>query len=239
MADLSRQSSGCKLITIRKEVVKMKKFIKNDTGVVIVEATLIFPLVFLIVFLMVFTGNAYFQKSRVEGIVAKMTYYGAAQCADPLLKEVVDKGASGLSSDYEIQPYRYFLGEVGSGGGMNKIESSVKDQITQKINNMDTGVFSGMKPKIISVDCEYNNFFVYSTFCCEVSCEIKLPMKLPGMRKNISFTTSCRYDVPVSDVPEFIRNVNMVQDWLETSKAATEALGKIDEIMGKVSEWIN
>ena len=217
----------------------MKKFIKSDTGVVIVEATLIFPLTFLIVFLMVFAGNAYFQKSRVEGIVAKMTYYGAAQCSDPLLKEVVDKGAAGLTSDYEIQPYRYFLGEVGSGGGMNKIEESVKSQITKKINSMNTGVFSGMKPKIISIDCEYNNFFVYSTFCCEVSCEIKLPMKLPGMKKNISFITSCRYDVPVSDVPEFIRNVNMVEDWIETSEKASGIVDKAGEIMGKVSEWIN
>ncbi len=218
----------------------MKSFFKSQNGVVIVEATIIFPIVFLIIFLMVFVGNAYFQKSRVEGVTAKMAYYGAAQCSDPLLKEVVDKGdGSKLTSDYEIQPYRYFLGEAGSGAGMNKIEQDVKNQIKSKIEDMGTGVFSGMKPKIKAINVEYNNFFVYSTFTCEVACDIQLPIRLPGMKKNFSFATSCRYDVPVSDTPEFIRNVNMVEDWIETTETGQEISTKANEIMSKVSEYIN
>jgi len=38
----------------------MIKRMKTEEGVVIVEATIIFPIVFLIVFLMIFLGNAYF-----------------------------------------------------------------------------------------------------------------------------------------------------------------------------------
>lgn len=35
----------------------------------IVEATIVFPVMFLVIFLMIFLGNAYYQKARVESIV--------------------------------------------------------------------------------------------------------------------------------------------------------------------------
>jgi len=81
----------------------MIKRMKTEEGVVIVEATIIFPIVFLIVFLMIFLGNAYFQKSRVEEIVTKMTYYGSAQCADPLLKYVQEKAIEILQDDKKLE----------------------------------------------------------------------------------------------------------------------------------------
>ena len=212
----------------------MKRFIKNNNGEVIVEATIVFPIVILCVFLMIFVGNAYLQKSNIEAIVAQMTFKGAAQCADPLSKQIASAGTGkGLTSDYEIEPYRYWI------GGMDDIETDIEDQIGKKIKGIKTGLFSGMTPKATSIDANFNNFFVYSTFSVEVDCEIPLPMKLPGMSKNFSIKISSRYDVPVSDTPEFIRNVNMVEDWVEATEEGQAAKSKAEEIMSKVAEYIN
>lgn len=214
----------------------MRKFLSNDRGVVIIEATLVFPLVFLVVFLMIFMGNAYYQKSRVEAIVTDISYYGAAQCADPLLKHVEEskKVPKALKDvDYEIEPYRYVF------GGMRRIEEDVENQMDRRIRNLSTGLFSNMKPRASSAVANFNNAFIYSTFSVEVQYRITVPVKLPGMREPFAMKVSSRVDVPVSDTPEFIRNVNMVGDWVESSESGQKAMEKTDKIMQKVSEYIN
>ena len=71
---------------------KIMKKVKKDEGMLVVEATIVFPVMFLVIFLMIFMGNAYFQKSRIDSIVTQMAYYGSAQCADPLLREITENG---------------------------------------------------------------------------------------------------------------------------------------------------
>lgn len=212
----------------------MKKYIKKEEGEVIVEATIIFPIVFLVVFLMIYAGNAYFQKSRVEAIVTEMAYYGSAQCADPLLKYVsTENKVPNYGSDYEIEPYRYLV------GGMDSIERDVKNQIHECITGMDTGYFSGMKPDMLYLDVKFNNAYVYSTFSVEIQYKIPFPMRLMGMSENFSIKVSSRCDVPVSDTPEFIRNVDMVEDWVESSEKGQEAINKTQEFMSKIDNFIN
>ncbi len=222
----------------------MRKFFKKNNGEVIVEATIIFPIVILCVFLMVFVGNAYLQKCRVEAVVSELAIRGAAQCADPLGKMIAEKGSGSEIGDYEIEPYRYVFSGVSKNGSIAKIESDIQSKISSEINNMTPGLFAGMKPSAESVKVKYNNFFVYSTFTTEVKCSIPIPMKLPGMTKKFSIKVSCRYDVPVSDTPEFIRNVNMVDDYLEaygvTGKVKDSKAGEaITKAMGKMKEFIN
>lgn len=215
--------------------------IKNENGMLIVEATIVFPIMFLVIFVMIFLGNAYFQRSRVDAIITEMAFYGSAQCADPLLKVVQTKGGVPAygDADYEIQPYRYFLGELGSGAGMNKIETDVEGQIRTRIDKLGTGLFSLMKPAASSINAEFNNAFVYSTFDVEVSYKIPMPIRLIGMKDYFSIKSSSKCEVPVSDTPEFIRNVDMVEDWVESTPAGQKAINKTQEVMGKIAEFIN
>lgn len=218
----------------------MRKVKNKEDGMLIIEATIVFPIMFLVIFLMYFLGNAFFQKSRVDSIVTQMAYYGSAQCADPLLKYVQSSGgvpAYGLN--YEIQPYRYFIGEVSSNAGMSKIETDVESQISTKINALKSGLFSGMKPQIINLEAEFNNAFVYSTFFVEVNYRIPFPIRLLGMNNNFSMKASALCEVPVSDTPEFIRNVDMVGDWVESTEAGQSAKDKASNIMKKVAKYIN
>lgn len=215
--------------------------LKKEDGMLIVEATIIFPIMFLVIFLMMFMGNAYFHKSTIDSTVAQMANYGAAQCADPLLREINDKGGvpSLKNSSYSIEPYRYLFGELGSKAGMSNIETNVKKQINDKIKNMKTGMFSHMKPSASSVTAEFNNAFIYSTFEVEVNYELPLPIRIIGMKDYFKIYASSRCEVPVSDVPEFIRNINMIMDWIENTKGGQDALNKVDEVMSKVGKIIN
>ena len=50
----------------------------SERGMMIIEAALVFPIMFLAIFFMFFMGNAYYQKCKVEAIVTELTLDGAA-----------------------------------------------------------------------------------------------------------------------------------------------------------------
>lgn len=215
--------------------------IKEEDGMLIVEATIVFPVMFLVIFLMIFMGNAYFQKSKIDSIATQYAYYGAAQCADPLLRVVTEKGKVPAlkDADYRIEPYRYMFGELGSEAGMNNIETKVEEQISTKIRDIHTGMFSGMKPQASKADAEFNNYFVYSTFEVNIDYKVKLPIRMMGASDAFVMKSSSHCEVPVSDTPEFIRNVDMVGDWVEASESGQQAITKTKEIMGKIADFLN
>lgn len=196
-----------------------------------VEATIVFPVMFLVIFLMLFAGNAYVQKCRIDSYVSRMALKGAACCADPSLLEV---SANKLPS-YEttnVRPYRYLF------GGMSDVESSIATGVKKGIKGMSTGLFSGMKPSDLVVETNYNNGFIYSSFSVEVQCKICIPVRLLGASDYIYMNISSRADMPVSDTTEFIRNVDMVDDYLERYgiKAAIEE--KITTMVDAVKKWM-
>lgn len=215
--------------------------IKKEDGMLIVEATIVFPVMFLVIFLMIFMGNAYYQKSKIDSITAQMAYYGAAQCSDPLLRVVTENGKipSLKKAEYRIEPYRYMFGELSSETGMNTIETEVEKQIADKIKGIGTGMFSNMKPQTSKADAEFNNFFVYSTFEINIDYKVPLPIRLMGDKDFFVLRSSSHCEVPVSDTPEFIRNVDMVGDWVESSETGEKAIVKTKEIMGKVADFLN
>lgn len=209
----------------------MKK-IEKEEGMLIVEATLVFPIVFLVIFLMIFLGNAYFQKSRFEHIIISQAYNAAEECANPMLREINTNGTiPGLS--FDTKPYRYF------GFNHSSVESECKNVVESRIKKISTGLFSNMQPKNTKVECKYQNKFISSSFCVYAYTEIELPIKLIGMDDNFSMKLSSIADIPLCDVPEFIRDVDLINDYLERYTNIEEFKGKVDEMLGKVDQWIN
>lgn len=205
----------------------MREFRKSERGLAIVEATIVFPVMFLVIFLMLFTGNAYLQKCRVDSYVNQLAIAGAAYCADPMLNEV----ESGTLPDYksvDIRPYRYLF------AGMGDIVDEINTKINDKITNMSPGLFSSMEPSLIAVNVTYNNGFIYSTFSVDAHYKIKIPVRLLGASDFIYMDISSRADMPVSDTTEFMRNINMVEDYMQ--KFGVTA--KIEEMIAKAKEWI-
>lgn len=203
---------------------------KNESGMMIVEASVVFPVMFLVIFLMIFAGNAYLQKCRIEAIINKLSIDGAAYCADPMLDKVEDGTIPGFNTS--VKPYRYLI------GGMSDVTEEIKTTLQTKVSQVSTGLFSGMKPTaIVYGEPEFNNAFIHSTFAMEIQYKIVMPIRLLGDTNNIEMSISTRVDVPVSDSPELIRNVDMVEDYLGKYGVTDWINNKVGKLMEKVNAW--
>lgn len=207
----------------------MKKWKNDEGGMLIVEASIVFPVMFLVIFLMIFAGNAYLQKCRVEAIVNNLAIDGAAYCADPMLDDI-ESGSIPSLSEHDVYPYRYLLT-----GEMGNIEDDIYSELESKISGMSSGLFSGMKPQNYIIDVKYHNGFIYSKFSVDVEYKIQMPVRLLGESEYISLAVASHAEMPVSDTSEFIRNVDMVGDYMEKF-GVTE---KINEMINKVKEWMS
>lgn len=208
----------------------MKKYWKDDKGAVIVEATIVFPVCLIIILMLLYLGNVYYQKSRIEAIVVQAVLDGAAYSADPLLKAVessAEHTVPGIDT-VDYQPYRYISGAL---GGLNEIKSSVRDLILRRMDELDTGLFIGMKPVDYRTDdhltVRYNGIFIASSVSVDLEYKVELPIRLLGDRERISMRFKTHTEVPVSDSPEFIRNVNLVDDLLDSTGVKAEITKKV------------
>ena len=208
---------------------------KNESGVVFVEASVVFPVMFLVIFLMIYAGNAYLQKARVEAIVTEIAIDGAAYCADPMSRDV-EAGKIPSVSSLNVYPYRAF-----DASGVGDIKSTMEDTLKKRIEGMNNGVFTGMKPDVKSATAKYNYGFLYSTFEVDVEYKIVFPIRMLGDKENMSMTMYSHVSMPVSDTTELIRNVNMVEDYLEQFgvKAKIEEFkAKIEDTVSKATDWM-
>ena len=209
----------------------MKK-ISDNRGTVIVEATFVFPIMFFVIFIMMVAGNAYFQKCRVENLVNKCAIDGAAYCADPLLEKTEEGKSAPSAAKLNVQPYRYIT------GGMKDIVSNIEERVTKEIKGLSTVFFWGMEPKNKGVKAKFNNHILYATFSLEVKYEVIIPIRYLFDNENMKMSYSTRIEVPVSDVPEFIRNVDMVEDYYERLNSGGDGNDKgLKERVDMIENW--
>lgn len=194
----------------------------EDGAVMIVEATIVFPIVFLVLFLLIYLGNAYFLKARVDSYVEQYAIVGAAECADPILMNGSIPTSSG---SVDSKPYRYIFT-----GYMDTVASDITGKINRDLKS--TGFFSNMPIKSVT-SAKANAKIFYSTFSIEVEYIVKIPIKLLGLELDLLKFNS-RADIPITDVGEFIRNIDMVLDYVESSKSIQDAMAKAKEFLGKI-----
>ncbi len=207
---------------------------KDESGAVaIVEATIVFPVMFFVLFFILLLGNVYYQQARVDNIVAKYAVKGANRVVNPLQVQLDKKGGK-LPTDPEsvdVQPYRYIFGT------MNDVEDQIAKEVYEEITKKGLIIWAGNRPEIRKdqVHVKYNNYVLFSNFEVEASYQIKFPIKFIGSDDPIIFKASARSQVAINDVPEFVRNVDMTVDMFE----GTEADKKIKNAFDKVNEFIN
>ena len=212
------------------------KFRKNESGVVFVEASVVFPIMFLVIFLMIYAGNAYFQKCRVEAIATELAIKGAAYCADPLLSHAEDGEIPGLAT-HNVYPYRAFDAD-----GVGTTQADIQEELVKRVEGLGTGLFTSMSPDVRTVTAKYKNGFIYSTFTVDVEYKIKLPLRMIGRKDPYSLDFSTHISMPVSDTAELIRNVDMVEDYLEqlgVMEKVDDFTQKITDAVTKAKEWMN
>lgn len=200
---------------------------KNEYGALIVEASIVFPVMFLVIFFMIFVGNAYLQKCRIEKLVNEFTIEGAAYCGDPFLLGLMEDTPSiPAVKDYNAQPYAMILT-----GDTEAIELKIEEELEAAIKALDTGLFKGMTPEIkVGPIADYQSIFIYSTFTVDVECEVTIPIRLLGQDEYTLFKISNHTEMPVQDVAEFMRNFDMVEDYLESTGLKEKITDKLNEV---------
>ena len=221
----------------------IRQKIKNEKGLVIVEAAIVFPVMFFVLFFILFIGNMYYEQAKVDSIVLTYATKGAQYVADPNLHSMDDGyTVPAIVSDVDVNPYRYLPGGVFD-GVISEIENKISSEVQNKITNGSLLFFGNEKTKVLGSDNEkiatFKNYVLYSTFVVQVNYEIKFPIRFLGESSPTIMKLSSRAEVAVNDVPEFIRNVDMVVDLVEDTgvgKGVANVFNKINSFIKKFSK---
>jgi len=224
---------------MRKKVKKITRDMHNESGMVIVEAAIVFPVMFFVLFFIIFIGNVFYEQAKIDRIVLTAATKGAKYAADPFLWDMDHEGTVLTEvKGMDIEPYRYILGGIFD-GEIGKIEDKLSKEVKDQIGNKGLMFFGNTKTTILGTDnknkiTEFHTKVLYSTFVVQVNYEITLPIRFLGDSKPTIARLSSRAEVAVNDAPEFIRNVDMAVDLLE----GTGARDKIKAIFDKVNGFI-
>lgn len=207
-------------------------------AVTIMEAAFVFPVMFFVVFMLLMACEAYYQYARVEKVCILAAIDGAARCENPMLEIVQETGKVPVStSEAKVRPYRYILTSEAK-----SIAETVEQDLEDTVEGLNVMVFRGMTPTNVKVTATPVMNVLISSFQVSCNFEIKLPIRMIFSDEDITFYYSIQITEPVGDPAEFIRNVSMVQDYLERSKLGESIetyTSDIREGLEKLSRFMN
>lgn len=215
-------------------VGRMRRQLNNERGAVtLLEAAIVFPIMFIVLIFLIYMGNAFYIKTQVDKIVVEKAIKGAAYCADPMLATIEETGKVPGIKELDVKPYRYLF------GGMEGVETEIAKEVKEEIEGSYTSFFKNMKPELLANDndepiAKFNNHFLYATFSVNTKCRIGLPIKMLGADEEFSIILNVCSEVAVNDTSELIRNVDMVIDYFcDTSfgQAVSSVFEKVNEFM--------
>lgn len=192
---------------------------KEENGaVVIVEAAVVFPIMFFVLIFLIYMGNIFYMRSQVDSIASLGAIEAAARCGDPMLVEV-EKTGSVPRTIQNVQPYHSLFGDTSQ-------VSVIETEMEQKLNRLGTGFFAGMGIRNHSCKLKYENHVLYATVTADITYQIKFPIRFIGAKQPTVLKLHSHCVVPVTDTTEFIQNVDMAVDYAD-STGLTEKLQKL------------
>ena len=215
--------------------------IRKNNGMVIVEAAIVFPIMFFVLFFIIFIGNMYFEQAKVDDITLRYATKGAEYVSDPFQYDMERTHAVPTDVNaLDIEPYRYILGSI-TNGSISDVEDRISQEVKDEINDNSLIFFSNSRANIVGSDnskiATFKNYVIYSTFIVQVNYEIKFPIRFLGNESPTIIKLSSRSEVPVSDSPEFIRNVDMVVDLLDGTSTGDTIKGIFEKINNFIKQF--
>ena len=210
--------------------------IKSESGIVpIFEATIVFPIMFFVIIFMFLMGNVYMSKSYVDAVVHKEAVKIAAKCADPNLEETL-KNEKLNNTKLKNMPYRYiFQGQI------NDVINSSKKEIRSIATNDFNSFFPGMAPSMNNDNCikiKFENNLINYDLSVTADYKITLPFRFifadDVMLMYFDYTAYA--NVPVTDSPELIRNVEMIIDYIQQTGLDKKVENVTNKIKGLFSK---
>ncbi|MDR0501346.1 MAG: hypothetical protein LBG97_08940 [Coriobacteriales bacterium] len=195
--------------------------ISERGAVPVIEATFVFPITFLVLAVLLMVGNAYYLKARVEAGVSQFAQDGAAYVAAPLLEGVLAGNAvpSFTDANGHAKPYRYLAGIfTGNSAAVGNVESG----LSTYLNNNAQGLFPTIELDVRDVDVKYNGSVIYPTVSVDVSYEVVIPIRLFGQDAPFAISMASHSEVMVSDMSEFIRNMDAAAYYMKKSGLSDE-----------------
>lgn len=216
--------------SFKKKIVNK---IEEDKGAVMtVEATFVFPILFFVLFFLIYFGNAYYVKSNVDYVVNRYAIQGAAECADPQLKSIIESKSVPKNVKSRNYPYRYITSGYGSTVA-GEMQSKIKDEIKF------TGFFKKMHPTNVDCKVKFNNKFFYQTLKVDVTYDIKFPIRLIFFNKATVLSLCSSAEAPLGDGSELVLNTNLVIDMIEHTGVDEKFNELVDKLKTGVSKFFN
>lgn len=206
----------------------MKSFITKEKGAVIVEATFVYPIMLFVILFLMYMGNMFYQKAKIDSYVSREAVKGAAYFADSLPQPIDESEAVPSSGKISIEPYRYLNFHPKAYTDVGKLEKSLSG----------SGFFAGMEPSFIPIEAKVTNYILYATYVIQVDYEISFPLKFIFEDDYYKLKFTSRAELPAVDSAEFIRNTDMIIDYMEHSEGGVGILEKISDGIGKLNELL-
>ncbi len=214
---------------------------KSESGaVMLIEAAFVFPIMFIVLFILLMLGEAYFQHARITRLVTTQAITSAAYCENPMLETVVENETTPsypTSADY-IKPYRYLFSGWG-GSDASTQENVALDGLQSSIESLTAWGFAGVKITNVNVTTEYEQSLLISHFIIQCDYSVQLPIRMLFSEENFTVDFSVHVEQPVGDPAEFVRNVSLVQDYLERVEGYSEFTEKITKAIEPVANFLN
>lgn len=223
---------------LQEKLHKLRERWKQTRGAVIMEATIVYPVMFFVIFFMLFMGNMFCIRAGIDSLVTQEALTSAAYYADPKLESYSEKEKipTTLSEAGHVTKnlYRY-LDIFDIGGSQSAQSTNLKENIGSY-----TGYFTGMNPdRIEIVSHKVNNYIIYQTYEVEVKYYLNFPWKFIFHDEKYDIAMTARAEVPVTDSAEFIRNVDLAVDILERTEKGETASENINKTFEKVTAFLN
>lgn len=220
--------------------MRIRQKLHNERGaMVIVEATIVFPVMLFVLLFIIFIGNTYYEQAKVDDIVLRYAIKGAQYVADPF-KQSMEKGNVPTNTkEIMLAPYRY-LPLLSDFGYISDVEKELSKRVTNEIKQGGMIFFNNANARIVGGEdgniARFENHVLYSTFVVQVQYQIKFPIRFLGEERPTIVNLTSRAEVPVNDQTEFIRNVDMAVDLLQGTSFGNTISSMFKKINGFIEK---
>lgn len=211
----------------------MKEFNKNESGLAVVEATILLPFCMIMVIAIYYAAIFMCQKANLQANLQNaLIYYKNVESdtyvtAGSQMDYSNDSGTVGaVGSNYstpqELFPYRFFGMKFNRAG----FESFFRSMCGYMFFDMGSNV---------CFTSDSDNFIVYKTISATATQSVQPAISLSMLGLSDSMEISVSGKVVVNDGDDLIRNVDFVIDIVSETSLGKKAAEMVD----KAAEWYN
>lgn len=222
----------------------MGKWIKNEKGLAVVEATLLLPFCFIMIIALYYAAIFMCQRANLQANVQNALIYYKNTDSDNFVTaspdmayEKTEGTISAVGSSYQApeddysksSPYRFLSFKFSEDDFPSFFRSMVGYMFFDKGEN-------------VQISADSKNYIVYKTITATVTQNVKPAISLKMVGGSDTITISATATAVVTNSDDFIRNTDFVVDVVSKTKLgqkASELIDKAWDFYGKFKEKFN